>query len=1079
MSETPLSLTPPLVESSQRCGLYPRVRFFVDRLSLASAEGDPEFLKSFLEVIFAHLRKDPAIISEYLSILDCLCNCSPAAERALAKSISKKGRCPRESQAAVRDLLQRRRQAEAPKRPTPLPSNDSGDLASQQVEPLSSTLDRLFATAPHSALRNPASAEFKAALSRLRRDVEHCEDDATQSVAVPQTVEEFVSSARTHSNLPDSALSQHFLRLARACATARRSDLFFLSMAEHSFYAARPLSNNRKARPFLQALFWFYSRIPAESQRDLAFILYQGVTQYFTTYTLNIAREPSYGDHDDRFYAGFLRMVGSLKNRDQIAAFGQCVATIAVSYPFFFLDLINRIKTRGEDHIVLSPVCGALCDDSVFKSAPYECILLLSKLRVSSISDALSRQSYSSAEDRRTIAAALLTFFYDVQQAEPIAILRPFASRAGSDTRKDLTYALLVEPLPQSLSQLGSERKAEIVTAAFAVFSDPEVSEYFKARMAEVGQLFSRQSQTNDPNLKGSLGYTILDNIRRSRKWLVDRTRGDLKSEIIQFLRTVEGHVTTEQAKLIRDTTLELGLVSARTPYSTSGTRITIELRNAGHGSADSLELEVLPVAATYEVDERHRVLLIDSLADQVPVQRDLWIRPLVAANSSIDISVELRYNTLKERGKSATLPEGKRTVWLYPETQYVRVAQPYSIGEPATTWFYGREGLLDNMADNLRHGRGNDQSMIVYGLKRAGKTSILKRFLDYSIPTRGLSENYIPIYVDLLREPRVEQLKHRSLLSLLAWLICEGIKGSLPDTHLASNLSTLDKDFAANPAETFSVTLDEVTASLPHRRILLALDEFSTLNEWLSAVPDSGSVASAAFGFLSNTLQTNNQLTIIFTGTYMLLEMMRERAFDLAKTCIPYMVGFLDEYSARQLVEAPVRRDVNDPGRGWLEYDPRAVDRIVHLTNKHPYLVQYMCMQIVNRMNSLKHNSVNLNDVESVAGEIVQRPMHAPVMLTLWNEFSRRQHAVLSIIASASEVVERGCDLCEIVRIASENVPGMGEDDVASVCASLADAEMLERISGAEADLYRLTIPLYYAWLRQNKPISALASAH
>ena len=635
MSESFPPLTSALVESSKRHGLYSRVNRLLNQLAEDPTELGLEAVKPALEIVFAHLRKEPAIISEYLSLLGLLCDRSPSAERALARSITKKGRCPHEARAAVRGLLEDHRRAEVLSQATPSEPNESGSQPSLQTESLSSKLDRLFATSPHSALRSPASAEFKTALSRLRRDVEQHESDSAHSDAVPQTVEEFILAARTHSNVEDSIISQEFLRLAKAYAMTGRSDLFYLSMAEHSFYAARPLSNNRRARSSLLGLLWFYSKMPVEGQREFVFILYHGVAQYLTTYTLTIVREFSHGDLDDRFYFGFLKLVGSLKSGDQVAALGQCLATIAVSHPFFVLDLMNRIKTRGDDQATFPTLCAALCSDAVFRSAPYECTLLLSKLMPSRISDALSRQTYSNAEDGRTIASALLTFFYETQQADPMGLLRSFASRAASDVRKDLTFSLLVEPLPPSLSHLGSERKAELVTAALANFSDPEVSEYFKARMAEVGQLFSRQSQTNDPNLKGSYGYTILDNIRRSRKWLVERVRGDLKSEIIQFLRTVEGHVTTEQAKLIRDTTLELGLVSARTPYSISGTRITIEIRNAGHGSADSLELEVLPVAAAYEVDERQRVLLIDSLADQVPLQRDLWIRPLAASNSA------------------------------------------------------------------------------------------------------------------------------------------------------------------------------------------------------------------------------------------------------------------------------------------------------------------------------------------------------------------------------------------------------------------------------------------------------------
>src|SRR5205807_1215763 len=100
----------------------------------------------------------------------------------------------------------------------------------------------------------------------------------------------------------------------------------------------------------------------------------------------------------------------------------------------------------------------------------------------------------------------------------------------------------------------------------------------------------------------------------------------------------------------------------------------------------------------------------------------------------SLDLSVILSYSTLEERKKTARLADEDRTIWLYPESQYVRVAQPYTISTPATTWFYGRQTLLDSMADSLHVDSTHDTSMIVYGLKRAGKTSVVKRFIEHTL---------------------------------------------------------------------------------------------------------------------------------------------------------------------------------------------------------------------------------------------------------------------------------------------------------------------------------------------------------
>jgi hypothetical protein len=817
-------------------------------------------------------------------------------------------------------------------------------------------------------------------------------------------------------------------------------------------------------------MLWAYSRT-SQDQRELHVTLYHGLHSFFRTYNISTDLSETISDPADRFYGGFVRTLSSRRSPEDLAVFGGILCAVAPYLQSFVFDLLNRVKTRGDDRSIFPLLSAALSDRGLFRTVPYQCILLLARVNPPGITEAISHQPLSNVDTRRIIAAAVLAFAYDSPDQHAARLFSDFASRTGSELQINFGFSLLVEPLLPEHQKMGSERKAALVAAVLGITADAETVEYFRARMGEIGDLLMRQSQTTDPNRLGQFGYNILDNIRLSRKWMVSRIRGALRDTVVRFFRTVEGFVTTEQAKLIRDTVLEISLASARAVYEPHATRVTVEIRNAGHGTADGLELEVLPVEGQYEVDPRHRLHHIESLSGRVPIQCEVWISPVVPANSTVGLSMQLRYNTLKERGKVAFLPQSDCGVSLYPEAQFVRVAQPYSIGEPATTWFYGRQGLLDSMAGNLHYPLGNDQSMIVYGLKRAGKTSVLKRFINHTMAGRADRDLYIPVYCDLLSDPAVAYLKKGGFLRLIAEILCRGTRPLLPSAHLASNLAALDDDFKKDPSEAFSVVLEEVLGSLAPRRLLLALDEFSTLDGWLAGGSTEAGMAEAAFGYLSNTLQSTTELTFVFTGTYMLLEMMRARAFDLAKVCVPYMVGFLDEHSARQLVEQPVRRA---PGieTGWLEYDPRAVDSIVRLTNRHPYLIQYVCMQIVDRMNQLRHSAVMLNDVEVVRKEVALRPMHAPQMLTLWNEFSDAQHLVLSSVASLAVGSDGEVEVGEIVRAVNDAGREMSEREAQAACGALADAEMLERINGYEAVTYRITVPLLHEWLRENRPL-------
>jgi hypothetical protein len=260
-------------------------------------------------------------------------------------------------------------------------------------------------------------------------------------------------------------------------------------------------------------------------------------------------------------------------------------------------------------------------------------------------------------------------------------------------------------------------------------------------------------------------------------------------------------------------------------------------------------------------------------------------------------------------------------------------------------------------------------------------------------------------------------------------------------------------------------------------KRLLVVLDEFSALCEKLSGLQTDALITPQVFGFLSNTIQSTEQLSFTFTGTYVLLEMMRDHAFDLAKICTPRLISFLDETSARQLVLEPVALERSDPDKGWLEYDERVVDRIVTVTNRHPYLIQYLCMLLVDRMNVFKFNSVNLNDINSIIADVVSKPAHEMPLLTLWKEFDTVQHKVLSVIASLSTSTQDWVSVDEIASTFSDFRDSIFVEDILKVCSSLADAELLERTMAGELDTYRITVPLYQMWLKQNRPVMSVFS--
>lgn len=1033
--------------------------------------------------IFTHMRKDPAVASEYIPMLRDLAENHASIHHVLLKSISKKGRCPKFARSSIRQLLNSTNLAHDTKidNETDIEieiGDEVGIETADAFDVLQKTIN--YETIINEVLgldsisqRKPltiseAVTSLGASMRRIKYDLINCKNSYRLSGDIPSNLALLAREAKHYYRESDEKRSSNFLQLAKVYTERNSKDLLRFSLAQYCFSMGRQQFNTKKrdARPYLQSFLFLYQRIPVEGRRELEWELYNVLAFYLGTYNIYVnVRENQTSEISNKFYSNFLIALSSVDRQGQFQTLGRCIVEIAVANSQFVYDLVNRIKTRGDEERAFLTIVKSLRSSSTFRAAPLQCLQLLERIDSGQIAFAISQQSLSSASERIPIITALLEYAKE-SSLQPSSILKGFAQQASANTRKDLAFSILIEPVERRPSVEGSELKAKLVAETLGFPAGTNSTEYFLSRATELSDLLAKFSQSDDPDIKGRYGYNILETIRLTRKWLADGLYGGLKREVIQFFRAVDSYVTAEQAKLIRDTVLDLRLVNDRAPYSPTNTRIVVEIRNVGEGTADGLELEVFPIEGTYKVEERYRVHRIDILADKTPLQKEILIQPTIDVNESLNLSVILRYNTLKEKGKKAELEENNRTVQLYPVTQFVRVYQPYNIGEPATTWFYGRQDILEGMADNLRTGPDHSVSMIVYGLKRTGKTSVVKRFIEYTLRERELAQVYWPVYVDLLKDSGIKKVSNDGdFLYFLIQLMNEALPTRI-------DVRSFSDDFQSDSFEAFSFLLEGMLETIYPHKLLLVLDEFSVLQGQFRPISSGGVLSEEVFGFLSNVIQSTSQLTFIFTGTYVLMEMMREHAFDLAKICEPRMVSFLDEASARRLIEEPVGRDKKNPDRGWLEYDPRVIDRIITVTNCHPYLIQHLCMQLVNRMNKRKHNYVNLNDINSIIDNTISRPAYAMPILTLWNEFDAPQHKVLSAVAANSGSGQSQVEVTEIVNTFRGRGDSMQVEDILTTCLSLVDAELLEKYTSEGTDSYKISIPLYQMWLKQNKSL-------
>ncbi|MDJ1173118.1 AAA family ATPase [Roseofilum capinflatum] len=251
-------------------------------------------------------------------------------------------------------------------------------------------------------------------------------------------------------------------------------------------------------------------------------------------------------------------------------------------------------------------------------------------------------------------------------------------------------------------------------------------------------------------------------------------------------------------------------------------------------------------------------------------------------------------------------------------------VQNPYTIGDPVEgDRFVGREDILREL-ESLWLGAANPPSVLIYGHRRMGKSSILRNLT-------GGSDLKL-IYVNLQLLGSVTQGISEVLLTI-ADDIAQHLDIAAPS----------DEAFLTFPQRTFERYLRDVLKQLDCRALIIALDEFEIIEDLIEA----GQLTPDFMGYLRGLMQMDKRLAFALAGLHTLEEMTRDYFQPFFGSTYALRVGFLSSAATRQILENPSE---DFP----LEYHPDAVDEIYRLTHGQPYLVQLIGFQLVRRFNEL-----------------------------------------------------------------------------------------------------------------------------
>ena len=281
-------------------------------------------------------------------------------------------------------------------------------------------------------------------------------------------------------------------------------------------------------------------------------------------------------------------------------------------------------------------------------------------------------------------------------------------------------------------------------------------------------------------------------------------------------------------------------------------------------------------------------------------------------------------------------------------------VTNPYVIGNPVEgSLFVGREDILRQL-EELWITSQQLQSVVLYGHRRMGKTSILKNFVNCT------GAEVKVIYVNLQRLGAVSQGVAEVLMT---------ISDEINDEIAAvSDISPPDDDkFLQFPKRHFRNYLKQVISTMPYKGLIIALDEFEFIEELI----DEGQIEKSFMGYLRVLIQMDSaKVAFAFAGLHTLEEMTANYFEPFYASVIPIPVSFLNKGATKTILANP-----NPENQEFLlDYTGEALDLIYDLTSGQPYLLQLIGFQLVRNYNDYvfergitRDNTFTIKDVEAI----------------------------------------------------------------------------------------------------------------
>jgi TolA-binding protein len=434
-----------------------------------------------------------------------------------------------------------------------------------------------------------------------------------------------------------------------------------------------------------------------------------------------------------------------------------------------------------------------------------------------------------------------------------------------------------------------------------------------------------------------------------------------------------------------------------------------------------------------------------------------------VISSETFSLVVSGQYNNRK--GEKIETQKFPIPIRLFNAKNFEPIHNPYNYAQSSIVddpkMFFGREMFIKNIVDSLKNSIYHSKSILIYGQKRSGKSSILYHL--------KLKLNEMPefIVVDVenlggtIDENSQYPFVYQILFSIL-YKISKSIKKLEGKGYPALNLPEVTDNFydSKAPLIKFSEIMDSIKETLEsnekwkNKQFVLLIDEFSYLFDQINR----GKIPETFMRTWKAILQ-KKYFHVVLVGQDSIIKFKNKFPNEFGTTQ-DERVSYLEELYAKDLIDMPIR--LNNESR----YRERAIQRIYELTAGSAYYIQIICYELVNYLNKKKAPLITFADVERVKSELISGV----------NRLSKDKFDNLINSGDTSETALKDEDIESVlyqIAINSINGPCKKESiqsdktiNLDIILKDLVDRQIIDHDNG----FYQIKVALFKDWLLQNQ---------